>query len=105
MQIKKGNGSAKQNGSKQEKREGPEVQDWVPQKPPCFAVVAEQTLAVTKSGTGTRGRGTRGRGVAGRGDVGTRDAGTWDARTLNFAIYSFRWLTERYYMMESLPAD
>ena len=50
-QIKNENGSAKQNGSKQEKREGPELQDWVSQKPPCFAVVAEQTLALQMRNT------------------------------------------------------
>ena len=45
------NGSAKQTGSKQDKREGPELQDWVPQKPPCFAVVTEQTLALQMRNT------------------------------------------------------
>ena len=60
-QIKKENGSAKQNGSKQEKREGPELRDcvfapfWsllaVPQKSLCFAVVAEQSLALQMRNT------------------------------------------------------
>ena len=49
--TKKRKRSAKQNGSKQEKREGPELQDWVPQKPPCFAVVAEQTLVLQMRNT------------------------------------------------------
>ena len=59
-------------------------------------------MAVTKSGTGTW---DLGREDLGTGDVGTGgrgDAGRGDAE---FAIYSFRWLRERYYMMESLPAD
>ena len=46
-QTKKQNAdnNKKENGSNQEKREGPELQDCVPQnqKPPCFAVVAEQS--------------------------------------------------------------
>ena len=59
-------------------------------------------------GLGTRGLGDRGRGDAGtrgRGDAGTRGRGTWGRGDAEFAIYSFRWLRERYYMMESLPAD
>ena len=99
-----------------------------PQFEQYFAFARQEFAAVTKSGTGTwdlgredlgtgdagtLGRGdvgTRGRWDAGRGDVGTRgrgDAGRGDVGRgdAEFAIYSFRWLTERYYMMESLPAD
>ena len=63
--------------------------------------------------SGTRGRGTRGRRDVGRGDAGTQelgDVGTQgrDKQTTpefcaEFAIYNFRWSTERYCLIGSLP--
>ena len=61
-------------------------------------------------------------GMPGRQDVGLGDAGTWDSGTpghgmqgrekqrtpefcAEFAIYSFQWVRERYYVMEGLSAD